>query len=154
MEDRQSLNPGRVKITFDDGTVIFGTIERADDPTVVGTPINKNTLFNSNNENRYACALPSEAFDAIAREVIVTIPVSAWSADVGEEGYFTAEVSVENMKKEYSPVFAPSISDATSSEDAESEFGYIKRMTTYDGYVVFKATSVPNVELSIRIKGV
>lgn len=154
MEDRQSINPGRVKFTLDDGTVMFGTIERADSPTTVGTPINKNTLFNSNNENRYACTLPSEAFDAIVRESVVTVPVSAWSSEPNDEGYFTAEITVENMKKEYSPVFSPSISDALSSEDAESEFGYIKRMTTYDGYVVFKATSVPNVELSIRIKGV
>ena len=154
MEDRQSLKPGRVKITFDDGTVKFGTIERADEPTVVGTPINKNTLFNNINQNRYACELPSEAFNALVREIVVTIPISSWSEEPDDEGYHTAQITVEEMRKEYSPVFSPEVTEASSSDDIEADFTYIKRMTTYDGYVVFKTTSIPTVDMGIRIKGV
>ena len=122
MVDRQSENPGRVKITLDDGTVMYGTIERADGPTVVGTPLNKNTLFNSTNEVRYGCELPSQAFEAITREVVVRIAESQWSTEANEEGYFVAEIPVDGMKEEFSPVFAPDVSDALSAGDVEEDF--------------------------------
>ena len=44
--DRVSTYPGRVKLTRADGTVEYVTWERADEPTVAGTPINK-ALFDS-----------------------------------------------------------------------------------------------------------
>ena len=154
MIDRQSANPGRVKITLDDGTVMFGTIERADNPSVVGTPINKNTLFNSNNTERYGCELPSEAFEAMAREVIVDVPVSAWSEEQDEEGYFTASIDVDGMKNEFSPIFCPNVLDAASSADLESDFSSIKRMVTFDGYIVFKSIGIPSGDISVRIRGV
>lgn len=44
--DRVSTYPGRVKLTRSDGTVEYVTWERADEPTVEGTPINK-ALFDS-----------------------------------------------------------------------------------------------------------
>lgn len=44
--DRVPTYPGRVKLTREDGTVEYVTIERADEPTVIGTPINK-VLFDS-----------------------------------------------------------------------------------------------------------
>ena len=44
--DRVSTYPGRVKLTRADGTVEYVTWERADEPTVPGTPINK-ALFDS-----------------------------------------------------------------------------------------------------------
>lgn len=154
MEDRQSARPGRVKLTFDDGTVKYATLERADEPTVVGSPLNKNTLFNSNNSSRYGCDLPSQAFEAITREVVVEIPVSAWSSEQDEEGYFTASAEVEGMREEYSPIFAPAVTDLSSAADLETDFGVIKRMTTYDGYVIFKASETPLGAVGVRIKGV
>ena len=44
--DRVSTYPGRVKLTRADGSVEYVTWERADEPTVPGTPINK-ALFES-----------------------------------------------------------------------------------------------------------
>jgi hypothetical protein len=154
MEDRQSARPGRVKLTFDDGTVKYATLERADEPTVVGSPLNKNTLFNSNNSARYGCDLPSQAFEAITHEVVVEVPVSAWSSEQDEEGYFTAQVDIEGMKKEYSPIFSPNIMDAATSADIESDFTSIKRMVTFDGYVVLKSLGVPSRNVSVRVRGV
>lgn len=154
MEDRQSARPGRVKLTFDDGTVKYATLERADEPTVVGSPLNKNTLFNSNNSSRYGCDLPSQAFEAITREIVVEIPVSAWSSEEDEEGYFTAQVDVEGMKKEYSPIFSPNILDAATSADIESDFSSIKRMVTFDGYIVLKSLGVPSRNVAVRVRGV
>lgn len=42
--DRVSKNPGRYKITKSDGSVEYVTIERADNPTVDGTPLNAATF--------------------------------------------------------------------------------------------------------------
>lgn len=44
--DRQSTYPNRYKITRADGSTEFVTLERADEPTVAGTPLNAET-FNS-----------------------------------------------------------------------------------------------------------
>lgn len=44
--DRVSTYPGRVKLTKSDGSIEYVTWERADEPTVEGTPINK-ALFDS-----------------------------------------------------------------------------------------------------------
>lgn len=46
VKDRVPVKPGRVKFIFDDGTVKYATMERADEAVENGTPINK-ALFNS-----------------------------------------------------------------------------------------------------------
>lgn len=48
--DRVPTLPGRVKLTREDGTEEYVTWERADDPTAIGTPINK-ALFDSIKED-------------------------------------------------------------------------------------------------------
>lgn len=45
MKDRQPLKPGRIKITLDNGQVLMGVMERADEPVEPGHPINKNTFL-------------------------------------------------------------------------------------------------------------
>lgn len=42
--DRVPTYPGRIKFTKEDGTVVYGTWERADSPTVEGTPLNAENL--------------------------------------------------------------------------------------------------------------
>ena len=42
--DRVPTYPGRIKFTKEDGTVIYGVWERADNPTVEGTPLNAANL--------------------------------------------------------------------------------------------------------------
>lgn len=42
--DRVPTYPGRIKFTKEDGTVIYGVWERADSPTVEGTPLNAANL--------------------------------------------------------------------------------------------------------------
>lgn len=44
--DRVPSQPGRYKMTMPDGSTQYVTLERADEPTVVGTPLNK-ALFDS-----------------------------------------------------------------------------------------------------------
>lgn len=38
--DRVPLKPGRVKITPENGTAYYATMDRADEPVEVGTPLN------------------------------------------------------------------------------------------------------------------
>ena len=47
--DRVPTYPGRIKFTKEDGTVIYGVWERADNPSVEGTPLNAAT-FNAMQE--------------------------------------------------------------------------------------------------------
>ena len=44
--DRVPSQPGRYKMTMPDGSTQYVTLERADEPTMVGTPLNK-ALFDS-----------------------------------------------------------------------------------------------------------
>ena len=48
--DRVPSQPGRYKMTLPDGSTQYVTLERADEPTVAGTPINK-ALFESIKED-------------------------------------------------------------------------------------------------------
>ena len=43
-QDRRPTYPNRYKVTMEDGSVQYITLERADEPTVEGTPINAENL--------------------------------------------------------------------------------------------------------------
>lgn len=154
MENRIPTRPGRIKLTDDSGNSQYYTMERADEPTTEGTPLNKATLFDSENESRYACSLPNDALKMLTKEWQVSVPAAGWSSEVNDEGYYTQTINVEGMKDEYSPIFALVLTDLTSSVELEDDFSVVKRMVTYDGYVIFKASEKPSGDLEIRIKGV
>ena len=47
-QDRESARPGRYKVTTENGTSYYVNLERADEPIVIGTPLNAavlNSLF-------------------------------------------------------------------------------------------------------------
>lgn len=50
MTDRQPTYPGRVLITPENGEAYYATLERADEPTEAGTPLNKQTLLQDQTE--------------------------------------------------------------------------------------------------------
>ena len=155
MKDRQSANPGRVKFTLDDGTVMFGTIERADNPTVVGDPLNKNTLFNNLNSERYVADLPSEAFELIGRVWGTFILTAAgWSSAVNSEGYYTQEISIDGMSEQYYPSVVPVYSSSAARDDEKFAFGQVDMIDTADGKIVAKATEVPEYSVSFVLVGV
>ena len=76
MENRVPTKPGRIKLTDDSGNVKYYYMERADEPTVEGTPLNKATLFDSENESRYACGLPNDALKMLTKEWQVSVPAA------------------------------------------------------------------------------
>ena len=153
MIDRQSKNPGRVKITLDDGTVMYGTIERADEPSAVGTPLNKNTLFNSINSERYACELPSEAFELIGQEVQLTVPTTGYTTTPDADGYYEITLQVAGMKEAHRPKFSPLYTTAAAIEDIDEAFNCIKRVITRNGTVTLKVTEPPLTEFTLRLWG-
>lgn len=68
MQDRVSANPGRVLITPESGDAYYATIERADNPTVVGTPLNKANLLTDATAADYgltSSATPNTMFQAL-----------------------------------------------------------------------------------------
>lgn len=56
-KDRQSTHPNRYKVTDETGKSYYVTLERADNPTVVGTPLNAATLNELANHTHDAEAL-------------------------------------------------------------------------------------------------
>lgn len=62
-EDRVPKKPGRVKITPENGTnAYYATMERADEPIVVGTPLH------AGNFNRMIAMIQSVALDSTVEE--------------------------------------------------------------------------------------
>lgn len=151
MENRIPTKPNRIKLTDDSGNSQYYTMERADEPTVEGTPLNKATLFDSANSERYACGVPSEAFELLTKEWQVNVPASGWSADVNSEGYYTQTIAVEGMKEVFKPNFMPLYELATGVDTVDDTFSIIKRMTTADGSVTFLAMEVPDNDITIRV---
>ena len=61
-KDRVPQQPGRVKITPENGTAFFATLERADNPVEEGTPLN------AGNFNEMVAMIQSLALDASVEE--------------------------------------------------------------------------------------
>ena len=72
MKDRQPTRPGRVKLTRAGGTVEYVTIERADEPTEAGTPLNKGTFLQDDTAALYGKgtnAVPDDIFREIKTDL-------------------------------------------------------------------------------------
>lgn len=153
MIDRVPTLPGRTKITKADGSTEYVTVERADEPTQAGTPLNKATLFDSNAEARYAAATPSEAFNKAVQILTATVPASGWSSSM-TNGWYTNRVNVANMKAVYNPLLDLVITSAAKAEDERAAFGLIMEAETFDGYVIFRALDKPDISFNVRFVGV
>ena len=151
MENRMPTKPNRIKLTDDNGNIKYYTMERADEPSVEGTPLNKATLFDSENENRYGCSLPNDALKMLTKEWQVSVPAAGWSATVNEEGYYTQTIAVEGMKEVFKPNFMPLYGIAADVDTVDKVFIAIKRMITSNGNVTFMATKAPTNDITIRV---
>lgn len=154
MIDRQPVKPGRVKLTYDDGSMQYARMERADEPAVAGTPLNKANLFDDIASERYSVETPNEAFNLLGRDMVVNVPAAGWSSSANEDGYFTNQVEAVGMKESHNPIFAMEPVSANLLDDAKDAFSEVEGMSTFDGYVVFKAVDVPSADVLVRIKGV
>lgn len=92
MRARQPKYPGRVKLTFEDGSVKVATMERADEPLVAGDPLNPFTLLKDE-----TCTMlggdPETMVPDDALQVLAALACSSGgSGDVGELEDYTLEV--------------------------------------------------------------
>ena len=153
MNDRVPTQPNRVKITKTDGTSEYVTWERADLPTQEGTPINKATLFSSANSERYDCDLPSEALALLGTEWTVSVPASGWSTTT-TNGWYTNQVTVSGMKAVYNPIASVVVSSAATASLESVQFGKIKEIETFDGYIICRAPNTLTEDITVRLAGV
>lgn len=89
--DRKSTYPNRYKITRADGSSEYVTLERADSPTVVGTPLNAATFngmmsgFSESGHKHAAGDVTSGTF-AAARIPTISMSKGGTSATNGSDG--------------------------------------------------------------------
>lgn len=154
MIDRQPTKPGRIKLTADPNAEGYYYMERADEPTVEGSPINKATLFTDTNANRTGADLPSGGFDAILKDWgTINVPLSGWSSSA-TNGWFTNRVSISGMKSVFCPYVDLLYTSADTVDDEDYDFSCIKEIETYNGYIICKATEKPSRSLNLRLMGV
>ena len=154
MKDRQPADPGRIKLTLDDGTVLNGILERNDSPQEAGTPLNKANLFDDNAESRYGVDTPNGAFNMIGKKwPDVTIPLSGWSATT-VNGLYENPVTVPGMLEAYEPWVDVVYTSASAMEDDDAAFACIKEVETYDGYIIAKVLELPEQDITVRLRGV
>lgn len=72
MRARQARKPGRVKLAFDDGSVKYATMERADEPIVEGDPLNPFTLLKDETAASYGHGKEAVP-DTIFRDILAMI---------------------------------------------------------------------------------
>ncbi len=86
MRARQALNPGRIKLTFEDGSTKYAVMERADNPVVEGDPLNPYTLLKDetctmlggNPETMVPDDAFSDARGACGPAAAVTVMLAIW----------------------------------------------------------------------------
>lgn len=153
MQDRQSTNPGRVKFTLDDGTVMYGKMERADSPTVVGTPLNKSTIFNQKNTDRFIAETPAEAFELIGRVWgPIKLVASGWSLE--PDGYYIQTVVVDGMSEQYFPSKIPIYTSAEMKDNEKVAHSMVDIIETLNGAIIAKATDIPDIDIIFLLTGV
>ena len=155
MLDRIPTKPGRIKLyqeTADQGTS-FWTMERADAPTVEGTPLNKHNLFNGDCSTRYACNVPSEAFLLLGKVWNITVLLNNWS-ETKTNGYYSNTVTIEAMKSVYNPIIQLLITSASEEDAEKAAFSKISKAETIDGGIIFYAKDKPAINLNMTVKGV
>ena len=84
MRARQALNPGRIKLRFEDGSTKYAVMERADNPVVEGDPLNPYTLLKDETCTMLGgdpeTMVPDDAFQMLA----ALAASGGGSGDVGE----------------------------------------------------------------------
>lgn len=127
MKDRVSANPGRVKLTPEDGSPAFyATMERADNPIEEGTPLNKSTLLSD-----AACDLLKIPQTSTVNEAFLKLALG-----VGKYGY-----TVHFQWPDGSPMVGYRVSGLTAIDGSA--------LTTDDTGTVFGVSENTSVSVSV-----
>lgn len=154
MQNRVSMFPGRIKLHPVAGEENVFDMERADNPEVEGTPINKTTLLQD-----AAAALagldeeeatPNDVFMQILTRLLkletIVIPGSGWS---GEESPYTQTVTVphvSDIETEQGIFIAPSAASL-------KEWNRIQAQAVSQGraQLTFEAQEPPAADLTVYV---
>ena len=157
MKDRLVEFPNRYKLIPVSGQAdtydlqpVPGTI------TEEGTFLNKAVLFSDTNSERFGetDGTPNAGFSKITQEINITVPLLGWSENPDSTGWYTNQVQVSEMKSVYNPLLDLVITSATLADDERSAFSCIIECETFDGYVIFKAVDLPDIDFNVRFVGV
>lgn len=124
----------------------------ADEPTVVGTALNKSTLLSDETAAAIGLSGDPTVNDALAKLVhttAITLNASGWSSAAP----YTQTVSVSGMTANMNIMYA--LNPSGTSEAVAEAYGYISSVETYDGGVRFRCNAdKPTVNIPIVLKGV
>lgn len=96
MKDRTSLYPGRTKITYEDGTEEYITIERADEPIEEGMSLSKANLLDDETAARVELVddpSPNVMFGAIVDRLPVVGEIRTFAGEFDDEHYLLCDGS-------------------------------------------------------------
>lgn len=103
MKDRLSTKPNRFKLTLEDGTSQYVTIERADEPTEEGTLLNRASLLSASVQSLLGLTddgTPSDALAELANRTYDTGWISLWPNNVSPYSNIKAyQDNTENAPK-------------------------------------------------------
>jgi len=124
----------------------------ADEPTEVGTSLNKSTLLSDETAAAIGLSGDPTVNDALAKLVhttAITLSASGWS----DTAPYTQTVAVSGMTAAMNIDYA--LSPTATSEAVAEAYGYISSVETANGNVIFRCNSdVPTVNIPIVLKGV
>ena len=118
--------------------------------------INSEILLSSANKTRYGLGETGTMDQALGQNVQIltaVVPAGGWSSTM-TNGWYTNRVNVSAMKAVYNPLLDLVITSAVKAEDERAAFGLIMEAETFDGYVVFRALDVPDIDFNVRFVGV
>lgn len=115
--------------------------------------INSAVTLSDGNKTRYGVGTFDQAFNKAVQILTATVPASGWSSAM-TNGWYTNRVNVTNMKAVYNPLLDLVITNATLAEDERAAFGLIMETETFDGYVIFRALDVLDMDINVRFVGV
>lgn len=121
--DRESMRPGRYKVTTDAGESYFIKLERADEPTVVGTPLNAETFrqIGADIENDISVAVTGLR-NAIANGTLVAAKATnatnaAWATNA------TSATNAANATKATNDSLGRNIANTYVTQELAAELG-------------------------------
>ena len=183
--DRVPTRPNRIKLTSEsDGSINYYAWERADEPTVDGTPINKE-LFDSidtdiTNLQQTTSKNTSDIQDIKARDdeqdtnianlttsvakntndiaklkqLPTVILGTSWTQDT-TNGYYTQTVALSGITSKNNPTIDVILSGTLENmESQQEEWGKILKVETSTDTLKFYASEPTTVSLSVLVKGV
>lgn len=142
--DRVPTRPNRIKLTSEsDGSINYYAWERADEPTVDGTPINKE-LFDS-----ISTDLNAIRESHITKEVTLG---TTWVQD-SANGYYTQTVNVSWINAEDCPdIYVKKSGTYSNMKTQIKEFAKIVDAETSNGKIKFIASSATTSSLTLLVK--